>query len=97
MFLGIHCDLNHHELFGVPERLECLGGKWHEIRDHRRPPSLSEVHFHLCCNTPCPVCCVAACVSEFQYWHLVVVDVLTARGQLGSLWTVGYPVDLGHS
>ena len=85
MFLEIHCDLNHCELFRVPERLARLGGKWHKIHNHCRLPSLSEVHFHLCCSTPCPVCCVAACVLEFQYWHLVVVDVLTAGGQSGSL------------
>ena len=73
MFLEIHCDLNHCELFRVPERLACLGGRWHKLCDHHQLPSLSEFHFHLCCSTLCPAYCVTACVTRSQCWHLVVV------------------------
>ena len=97
MFVGIHCNLSHPELIRVPERPVHLGGKWHKICGHHLLPSSSEVHFHLCCSTPCPVCCVAACVSEFLCWHLVVVVFSIIVGRLGSLCTVGCPVDLGHS
>ena len=86
--MEIHCDLSNRELFRVPERLACLGGRCCEICGHHLLPSLSEVHFHPCCSTPCPICCVAACVSEFQCWHLVVVAFSTTGGQLGSLCTV---------
>ena len=97
MFLGINCDPSHCVLFGVPERLVQLGDKCHEIHDHHLLPSLSRVHFHLCCSTLCPAYCVAACVSEFLCWHLVVVAFSITGRQLGSLCTVGHPKDLGHS
>ena len=103
LFLGLHkfsgtcCDLSHHALFGVPERLVHLGDKWHKIHGHHLLPSSLKVHFHPCCSTLCPAYCVAACISEFQCWHLVVVVISITVGQLGFLCTVGCPVDLGHS
>ena len=95
-FFGICWGPSHHVLFGVPERPEHLGDKWHKICDHHLLSSLSRVHFHPCHSTLCPAYCVAACVSEFLCWHLVVVFSI-AGGQLGFLCTVECLVDLGHS
>ena len=80
MFTEIHCDPNHHELLGVPERLAHLGGGWCKIHGHHPLSSSSEAHFHPGCSTVCPACCVAACVSRSQCWHLVVVAISTAIG-----------------
>ena len=80
MFMGIHCGPNHHELFRVPERLVYWEDKWHGIRDHCLLPSLSRVRFHPCCSTLCLAYCVAAFISEFLCWHLVVVSFLIAGG-----------------
>ena len=96
MFLEIHCDLSHHGLFGALVRRVHWVGKWHEIHAHHQLPSSSEVHFHPDCSTPYLVCCVAACVSKFRCWHLVVVIFSVTGVQLGSLCTAGCPVDLGH-
>ena len=98
-FSGIHCDLSHRALFGIPERLVHLGGKWHEICGHSLLPSSSKVHFHPCCSTLCPAYCVVACISEFQCWHPVVVAFSIGGGGQwsGFLCIVRCPVDLGHS
>ena len=88
-FLGICCDQSHRVLFRVPERLVHSGDKWCEICDHHLLPSLSKVHFHPCCSCSLRFrvsMLASCCCSLFNCW-----------GWLGSLCTIGHPVDLGHS